>query len=500
MKFKLLIKNKFISTFIGTFFVYLGIAFIMPINSISVYITSYIHLKQDYVTMHYGLFLHLLARISNSISYPLGGIIEHKIGFLYTISAGLVIVFIGNLIFIFQQNIWISYLLFIIMGLGSGAASSLLVKNLTFYFPHKKGIISGTCGLFSNIIGAIFSFVGEKVIAFKGYTLKDNDEFYPKEIAERVVIYFIISAVLLPIALIISNLLLYQYNPKENEKKEDNTPNEENKEDKENNINKQASGNQKDDKFEFDPNELYQKELKEKSKKNTIKALKSLRFWKTNLFFFCFLFSFTFILDTGRTIGALIGIDGTALQYISIFQSIFLIILIPLIGILADKKNPILVLRIASIIIIIPPIVLTFFMSNTFFFIISLVFDKVAFSGLLVGFITFMMEIFGIQESVVLAGIILSFGKVAEIITTSTAFAVSNFYGKEELYKPYKVIYIICFFMCIVSNVLIFLEKKEKFNYNDENTGEEKENITSEIIPDNSTHSFESDDNENDKI
>lgn len=499
MKFKFIIKNKFISTFIGTFFVYLGVSFILSINSISVYITSYIHLKQDFVTMHYGLFLNLLTRISFSTSQILGGIIENKVGFLYTICIGVVILFIGNIIFIFQQNIWISYLLVIIMGSGSGIASSLLVKNLTLYNPNKKGIISGICGLFSNIIGSIFNFVGEKVISFKGYTFKDKDNFYPKEIAERVVIYFIISAVLLPISFIISNLLLYEYNSKENEKNEDNTPNEENKKEKENNIN----GNQKDDKFEFDPNELYQKELKEKSKKNVKKALKSFRFWKQNIFFFCFLFCFTFILDTGRTIGALIGINGTALQYINIFHSLFLIILMPLLGIFSDKKNPLLILRIASIIIGIPPIILTFFMSNTYCFIISLVLSKVALSCLLVGFISFMMEIFGIQESAILAGIISSFGKVAEAITTATAFTVSNFYEKEELYIPYKIIYIICFFMCIVSNVLIFFEKNNKVNYNNDNTdntGEEKENITSEIIPQNSTHSFESDDNENDKI
>ena len=142
-------------------------------------------------------------------------------------------------------------------------------------------------------------------------------------------------------------------------------------------------------------------------------------------------------------------------------------------------------------------------MSNTYCFIISLVLSKVALSCLLVGFISFMMEIFGIQESAILAGIISSFGKVAEAITTATAFTVSNFYEKEELYIPYKIIYIICFFMCIVSNVLIFFEKNNKVNYNNDNTdntGEEKENITSEIIPQNSTHSFESDDNENDKI
>ena len=57
MKIKPLIKNKFISTLIGTFGIYIGVSFILPMNNLSVYITSYIHLKQDFITMHYGLIL-----------------------------------------------------------------------------------------------------------------------------------------------------------------------------------------------------------------------------------------------------------------------------------------------------------------------------------------------------------------------------------------------------------------------------------------------------------
>lgn len=49
--------------------------------------------------------------------------------------------FIGNIIFIFQQNIWLSFFVFILMGLKNGIATSLLAKNLTFYHPNKKGII-----------------------------------------------------------------------------------------------------------------------------------------------------------------------------------------------------------------------------------------------------------------------------------------------------------------------------------------------------------------------
>ena len=463
-----IIKNKFISTFIGTFFVYFGVCFILPISSFSVYITSYIHLKQEFVTMHYGLFLNLIIRISSSISNPLAGILEHKIGFLFTIYTGFITMFIGNIIFIFQQNIWLSFFVFILMGLGDGIATSLLIKNLTFYHPNKKGVIAGICRLLSSILGVIFNLAGEKIIAFKGYTLKEHEEYYPKEIAERYKIYFIIASFLLPIGLILSTILIYEYKPEFSEKNENNSINDENKEKQENNKNNQVSSNQNDDKFKFDPGYFYQKQLKIKSKKNVKKALKCLRFWKINLFFFCLQFSFAFILDTGRIIGSLFGIDGTTLQYLAIIQTLSSIIVVPILGILSDKKGPLFILRIASIILLISPAILAFLMKNTFCFIISLIFNKIGLSGLLVSFGPLVMEIFGIQESAILGGIIIVFGKLGEVITTVIGFVVSFYYKKVELYIPYRIIYIICIFTCFMSIILIFLEKKDKFNYNND--------------------------------
>ena len=166
-----LIKNKFISTIIGTLAVYIGIAYILPIGNFSVYITSFIHLKQEFVTMHYGMFINLIFHFAAVMSHPLGGIIENKIGFLFTIYTGYIILFIGNLVFIFQQNLWLCGVLCIVMGIGEGIAYSLLMKNLTFYAPKKKGIISGAMGIAITVVVSIFSLTGEKIIAFNGLTL-----------------------------------------------------------------------------------------------------------------------------------------------------------------------------------------------------------------------------------------------------------------------------------------------------------------------------------------
>ena len=513
-----LIKNKFISTIIGTLAVYIGIAYILPIGNFSVYITSFIHLKQEFVTMHYGMFINLIFHFAAVLSHPLGGVIENKIGFLFTIYTGYIILFIGNLAFIFQQNLWLCGVLCIVMGIGEGIAYSLLMKNLTFYAPKKKGIISGAMGIAITVVVSIFSLTGEKIIAFNGYTLRDKEEFYPEHIAERTYLYFMIGIFSIPISMIISTIFLYEYKPevaskkyidKTNDSENNNGNNEINdSNDDSSNENSEDSNNDKnkskgDIRFRFAANYLEQKEVKEKAKTNVKIALKSLRFWRIALFSFCLNFPLKFISITGRTIGALIGLNGKALQYLQVFQASAVVIGGPLLGILVDKKGPLLILRITSFILFIPGILLIFFMDNIFVFIACLMLDELSLVGLSVGFHTFIMEIFGIQESVILGGVINLFSKISEIIITVTAFVVSFFYTKIELEIPYKFIYIICTCLCLISIILIFVENKEKYNYNkgisdnNDNDNEEGKENENRIISENSTkNSLESDDNE----
>ena len=156
MLLKPIIKNKFISTIIGSLLIYIGVAFILPLNNFSVYITSYIHLKQSSVTMHFGMFINLIFSFANSFSHPLGGYLENFLGFSKTILFGFSILFIGNFFFIFQQNILLCYFLAIILGIGAGIGTSVIGKNLTLYSPNKKGTISGVMGLGILIITAVY--------------------------------------------------------------------------------------------------------------------------------------------------------------------------------------------------------------------------------------------------------------------------------------------------------------------------------------------------------
>ena len=68
---KLLIRNKFFSSVLGAFAAIFGFAFLLPLNTFSVYITSYINLKYEYITMHYGLFINLIFMFANTFSNSL---------------------------------------------------------------------------------------------------------------------------------------------------------------------------------------------------------------------------------------------------------------------------------------------------------------------------------------------------------------------------------------------------------------------------------------------
>ena len=217
-------------------------------------------------------------------------------------------------------------------------------------------------------------------------------------------------------------------------------------------------------------------------RKNIKKVIKTFRFWRLALIQLLITFSFSYIVNTGRTFGALIGINGGALQFLMICQTASLIVIGPVLGIFVDKKGPLNLLRLTSLVCIIPGILLTFFLNNSVIFIISFMIAVISLISSMIGFSPFIMETYGIEESVILGGIINAVAKVSEVITTVAAFVISLIYTKEEIQKPYRIMYIIGFIFCLLSLVLLIFEKKEKFDYDkkDEDLGNlvEKDRFT----------------------
>ena len=638
-----IIKNKFKSTILGTIGIYFGFGYILPLSYLSVYITSYIHIKQNFVNMHYGYFLNLILTFAMTFSVSLGGLLENKLGYTFTTLLGTIIIFICNFFFFKIQNIWICYFLTLLLGVGAGITTSLLGKNLTLYHPRKKGIILSLFGMALILIAGLYLVIGEKIISPDGETLGDNEEVYKPETAERTYLYFMLGFFTIPIGDIIFLLFAHEYKkpaesdlniPNEENVNENNINDNENKEEKkeqdekeikegkeeegkpnldieekdEKEINKGKEEEEKEnlekndeekkeidevkeeeEKQNLEKNEEEEKEIndgkeeeeikqnsekkeeeiieinegneneekkpnlekeekdekeknegkereeevkqnpeikekeqieiseenKEEAKQNLEKkdeeqkiivegkeeeeklisekkeeeqnsdnldseieklkrkkkikqVIKTFRFWKIALASFLLSFPISFMMTTGRTFGALIGIKGAALQFLTMAQGAAIIIIGPIFGILSDKKGPLLILRISSIVSILPGVLLLFFIDNTVLYMISFVFIAIGLVSKMVSFNPFLMEIYGIRESVILGGIINGIGKVGEVITVVAAFIISFKYSGNEIKTPYKIIFIVGSACSLLSLILLLFESKKKFEYVDD--------------------------------
>ena len=479
-KIPIIIKSRFVSAFIASCGILMGMAFIYPVANFSVYLTSYIHLKDSYVTMHYGLFLNLIFAFSTTFGMSIGGLLEHKIGFISTTLTGLCVILVGDIFFIRIQNIWLCYALTFIMGTGSGIANSLTGKNLALFKPKIKALLISIMAAFAVIFSGVFATLGEKIISPKGYTLSQGEEFYPANICKRTYLYFLSGFIVLPFAAVIFLLFIVEYKKEyskdsivveerineENEEKEK----VEESEEKENiNLKNERKGenNIKEDE------DIIDFEIKSMSKKKSIKKVfKTFRFWRLAFIQLFITFSFSFILGTGRTFGALIGINGTSLQYLMLLQSGALILIGPILGFISDKKGPLPLVRISAVICMIPGILLTFFTDKTPIFISSFVISILGLICGLIGFAPYMMEIYGIQESVIIGGAINVFAKISEIISTVSAFVISQLYTNKEIIKPYKIMYLSGAICCGISFVFLLFENDKKFVYD-----EDKENL-----------------------
>ena len=434
--------------------------------------------------MHYGLFISLIFSFANTFSNSIGGYLENLFGFFKTIIIGFIITFLANLVFIFQKDIWLCYFLTLILGIGTGISTSLLGKNITLYAPDKKGIISGVFGIGIMIIAAISSLAGEKIINFEGLTLDEDDDFYPPRIAKRTYLYFLIGEFIIPFGLIFALLLIYEYKEEDNKNNSNSITISDKKENGENLVNneeKQTSLNDEENNEENGGNEGKKEESQEKeenklkmenSKKKIKQVIKTFRYWRITLISFFINISISFMVNTGRTFGALIGINGNALQFAGIIQVFAVLILSPLLGILVDKKGPLLLLRILAITCIVPGIILAFFMSYTVIFISCFVIYVLTIVVLAVSFGPFIMDVYGIQESVILGGIINGFSKFSDLITTVSAFVFSIDCEKDEKEKDclksrYAIMYLISSVCCGISSILLFFESKNKFEYED---------------------------------
>ena len=210
-----MLDKKFLFSFLGTIIFEMGLGSFFFLSNLNVYITSYVHLNQKWITMHYGNFLSTIMDLGSHLIGLLSGYIENKYGYKTAMIIGNIIIIICLIRFFFQQNIFITYLLTFLFGCGSGICINVPIKNVCYYMPKQKGFINSIIGNILVLSAALYIFIGEKLINNEGNNLKKNDNFYPDNIAKRTPYYFLIVLFAVPFFTFISLCLIYKFEPKE---------------------------------------------------------------------------------------------------------------------------------------------------------------------------------------------------------------------------------------------------------------------------------------------
>ena len=461
--------QKYISSLLGTMIYLIGMGSLISLPTLNVYITSYIKLKQQSITMHYGLFLQPIITLTMSIANPIGGYIEKKIGFHYSIILGNIISLIGIFGLYLIQNIWLCYLFLIIIGF-SCFSLNIPTKNILFYYPEKKGFIGAVINLALQISVSIYNLIGEVIINKEGYSFKDNETYYPEKIAKNTPTFYIFQMIILPILTLLSLLFIYVYDSSFDNENNVQIENQFTSFLEENNIKNNVLNLEIDTSTPTNnENEEEDKKEKDEKYKNDIKkAIKSKQFRLLCGISFCLGFIVNYVALTFRIFAALIGMKGDIFKVLTIVQALLILTFTPIWGCLIDQIGAKIILTINCCLCLILGILLIFSINFPFLYILSIGITVINVQGLNTAINTHILDIFTIKYSLEIGGLITLFIGLTGIISSILSFVISLFYTeKDELKTSYRIIYICGTLLVVIGLILNNFESGEKFNFDD---------------------------------
>ena len=220
--------------------------------------------------------------------------------------------------------------------------------------PERKGLISAIIISFGHISGALCTISGEYIINNERIELKEGEQLFPREIAERVQIYYQCMFVFIGICLVLSLLFMFQYKPEQSSLIQ------------EIKLNNDFSLNTNDNEFDvyYSPQiqpktsarkeqellippmtlsatimPLQSDERNTKTNKNFKQILHSCRFWMLAVNYSCTVFSSSMHLTVFKPLGIKHSFDVDMLTFTYASSFCLLIIIGPLIGYLSDRVS-----------------------------------------------------------------------------------------------------------------------------------------------------------------
>ena len=464
-------KTQFILSFASAAIYQLGFTIILETCNFTVYFLSYIRYEQPWVDMNYGNIMRPVVLLFLAIFSPLSGVMEHFYGIRISLIISSLVVEVGFILLYFQRNLWYFYSLTLLLGIGSGLSTQILIKNSCCFYPDKKGLISSLISSIGTLIGSSYSFLGELVInPERKPIIGPNEPYYEEEIAEKSKLFFLFAMILIPVSTILSLLLLYKYSPEC----------EMNSEKFENKIkgpilegeSEETKGNQNTNNPEGNVSSSFSKST---HKENIKKALRKWRFWRNIFIMGLMPFMIWFESSTSRPYSSILGVDGKIIGIMAGSMSILVCITNPIWAFCADKFGFQPMAIIYSSLTIILSIYFCVFMENEIFYVIGLFISSTIRGGIISSLIPHIMQIFGLKYFLIIGGFVRLFMQLFGFSAGIVSIIISIYIKGRELSFPYRIVCIVACGFAIFGLILSFSENDDKFKFDEEEDNNETE-------------------------
>ena len=407
-----------------------------------VYLISYRRHYNNNLTFSHGYFLFPILNLITSLTIPIGGILEDKLGPQKVIIISTLILSSSFFLLYFSKNIIFDYFLMCLNGFGIAIGINITKKNACAYFMNRKAFVYGITHLIAAFLCAGLNLFIEKIILNPlSESPKIDNIYYDESIFLNYKKLIIFEIFFLICTCVLTLLLFIKNNPKETKKF--------------------GFG----EKLETKENLLENDNIKLVSKKVKInKAIYSKRTLRIFLMLFLFYPTIHFILNTWRPIGIYYKRNTYYLQLTTALYNISSSTASIVMAFIGDKIQ-------FKIIFILFSFLLSFIsfsfpssFNNDFLFVSEILLLSFIFNGFNIILGPHIMKIYGIDMYSEIGGILAASFGIGEIICVVFAFYLENYFsGNKD--TTYHYMYFISGFLNLFSMCFGFFENDDKFKY-----------------------------------
>lgn len=197
---------------IGSIIIFMVFGSLYTWSNINVVFISYLKYNNSpNIDIVDGYFMMpIIIVISDSFVY-FGTKIEEKIGFKLSLLISLTMACCSHFFLIFTTRLPIIYILMIIFGIAIGFSYISITRNSWYFYPNKKGLISGIILFGYGVSSMIFSAIADYIINPNNESAEPNG-FFNKSIADNTHSYLIKLNIILFIMSLIGFFLISDYN------------------------------------------------------------------------------------------------------------------------------------------------------------------------------------------------------------------------------------------------------------------------------------------------